>query len=130
MTHWSCGLPKSRAKLNYYISTTTVSIETKLGRLVTNFKVLLIIKSHDPLIKWCSKIMRKTIISSTSLPQYLWPTNFAGLLPINSHDSWICVLIRSRDKLKLLCLYYYSAYGNQTWQFDDLPWGAPVLKAT
>ena len=27
---------------------------------------------------------------------------------------------------KLLHLYYHSAYGHQTWQGGDLPWGAPA----
>ena len=33
-------------------------------------------------------------------------------------------LVTSRDKLKLLYLKYWSAYGHQTWQVGDLLLGA------
>ena len=32
--------------------------------------------------------------------------------------------VKSRDNLKSLYLHYHSAYGHQTWQTGDLPWGA------
>ena len=39
-------------------------------------------------------------------------------------------LKRSHDKQKPVCLYYHSAYGHQTWQVGDLPWGCPILIVT
>ena len=34
------------------------------------------------------------------------------------------------QQIKTLYLHYHSAYGHQTWQGDDLPWGAPTHKIT
>ena len=39
-------------------------------------------------------------------------------------------LARSRDKRKPLYLHYHSDYNHQTWQVDDLHWGAPSYKVT
>ena len=33
----------------------------------------------------------------------------------------LCDLAISRDKLKTLHIYYNNAYGNQTWEGDNLP---------
>ena len=43
---------------------------------------------------------------------------------------WSRGLIRSSDNLKLLYLQYYSAYGHQTCQDDNLPWWIPACKIT
>ena len=63
---------------NCYTFTTTVSMATKLGRIVNYLGSLLPIKSHDPLITWSCKIIWKTKIMISSLPQCLWPPNLAG----------------------------------------------------
>ena len=38
-------------------------------------------------------------------------------------------LARWRDKQKPLYLYYHSVYGHQTWQDDNVSWGAPTYKS-
>ena len=43
---------------------------------------------------------------------------------------WSCGLARSRDKLQLLYLYYYSAYDHQTWHYGDYFWGSPSHNVT
>ena len=48
-------------------------------------------------------------------------TYFEGFLIIKSYDRLITRLAKSRDKLKLLCHHYHSAYSHQTWQSVDLP---------
>ena len=42
--------------------------------------------------------------------------------------SWWHDFARLRDKLKPLYLHYHSAHGHQTWQYGDLPRGAPNHK--
>ena len=42
---------------------------------------------------------------------------------------WSRGLAKSRDKLKSLHHQYHSAYGRQTWQGDDLPYGISTYKA-
>ena len=43
---------------------------------------------------------------------------------------WSRGILRSHDKLKALCLHSHSAYGHQTWEYVELPWGAPLHKVT
>ena len=59
----------------HYISTTRVSMATKLGRMVNYLDLLLPIKPNYPLITWFFNIMwqTKTIIS---LPQCLQPPSY------------------------------------------------------
>ena len=40
------------ANKNQYISITRVSMATKLGKMITSLDGLLLIMSHDPLIRW------------------------------------------------------------------------------
>ena len=43
---------------------------------------------------------------------------------------WSHGLVRSHDQLKSLYHHYYSAYGQQTWQHDNLPCWALAYKVT
>ena len=70
MTLWS------REKLKHYISTITVSMATKLGRMVTYLKGFLAIKSCNALIKWSCKVTCQTKIILSRLPVYLWSPDF------------------------------------------------------
>ena len=77
---------------NVNISTTTVPMTTKLGRLVIYYEELLLIKPHDSLIMWSSKItwQTKTVIS----PLSLCPAT--NLLAIKSYDpliAWSCKIM-------------------------------------
>ena len=56
---------------NHYISTFTVAVATKLGRMVTYLVGLLPIKSNGTLITWQIRII-------SPLPQCLWPPNFGS----------------------------------------------------
>ena len=77
-----------------HIFTTTDSVATKLGRMVTYHDGPPPIESSDHLIMWPCKITWQTKnISTTTVPMatklgreviYL-----KGLLPINSHGSWV-----------------------------------------
>ena len=53
----SRGLARSRDKLKQHISTTAMSIATKLDRMVTYHEGLPPVKLHNPLIKWSCKIL-------------------------------------------------------------------------
>ena len=84
---------------NHYISTTTVPIATKFGRIVTYLEGLLSIKSYKALISWPWKVTWQTKIIIYSLPEYLWPPNLA---------VWL---------LNLMSSYLYVI-----WPFDDGVW--------
>ena len=62
---------------SHYIFTTTVSIATKLGRMVTQLDGLLLIKLHDSLITWSYRIMWQTKNIISPLLQCLRPPNLA-----------------------------------------------------
>ena len=79
----------ARSRDNYYFSTITVPMATKMGRIVTYLEGLLTV--------------------------YLF---------------WSCGLARSHDKQIPSYLYCKSAYGKQTWQNDDFPWGATTYNVT
>ena len=74
MTLWSRGRAASRDRLKH-ISTATVPMATKLGRMVTYRDWLLPIKSHGTLINWSWKITWQTKIIISPLLQFLWPLN-------------------------------------------------------
>ena len=114
---------------NHDISTTTVPMVTKLGRMVTYLDGLLPIKSHDPLITCCCEIMWQPKIIISLLPQCLWPYNLAGYWTTmrgfySKYQSvlWSSGLERSRDKLKQLYLRYHNIYGQKTCRNGDLTW--------
>ena len=96
-------------------STTTniispLSMGTKLGRIVTCHEEFPPIKSH---------------ISTTAMliaTKFGWMmTCLESLLPTISYYRLISVLAKSCDILQPLYLHYHSAYGQQTWQDDDIP---------
>ena len=60
------------------ISTTTMSMVTKLGRMVTYLEWLLPIKSRDHIITWFCKITWKTKIITYPLTQWLRLSILAG----------------------------------------------------
>ena len=60
-----------------HISTTTVSMATKLGRVVTYLEGLFSIKSYKAFITW-PRDKTKSIVSL--LTEQLWPPNLAGWL--------------------------------------------------
>ena len=63
---------------NHYISTTRVTIATKLGRMITYFDGLLPITSHDTLISLSCEITWQTKTIIFPIPQCLWPPNLVG----------------------------------------------------
>ena len=83
---------------NHYISSTKVSMATKLDRMVTYFERLLTIKSFYALITWSCKVTwQKIFISITRVPMAnklgRIMTLLDGLLPIITHDPlimWPC----------------------------------------
>ena len=75
---WSCGLARSPEKLKPLLSTTTISMTIKRGRMVTYLDYLLPIKSNDHIIMLCCVIMWQTKNIISPLPQCLWPQNLAG----------------------------------------------------
>ena len=62
---------------NVYISTITVSMATKLGKMVTFNEGLPWRNSHSPVITWYSEITGQTKNISL-LPEYLWPPKWQG----------------------------------------------------
>ena len=60
------------------ISTTTVPVATKHGRILTYFEKLLPIELHDPLITWSCRVTWQTKFNISSLPGFLWPPTLAG----------------------------------------------------
>ena len=88
-------------------------------------------KTHDLLASWSwgNKWQIKNIKSP--LPECFWPPIFAGWQLIGvgscpkSRMAFDRVVLKDHVK-KPLNLQYHSAYGNQTGQVDDLPWGAPI----
>ena len=43
---------------------------------------------------------------------------------------WSRGLVKSREKLKLFHLHYYSTYDHQAWQYGNLSWEAPIVIVT
>ena len=56
---------------NHYISTTTMPMTTRVGRVVTYLEWLLPVMSHDHMITWSNKITWQTKIIIYLLPQCL-----------------------------------------------------------
>ena len=63
---------------NNYISTTTNSMATELGSIVTYFKGLLPFKLQDSYVTWSFGITWQTKIIISPLPQCLEPLNMEG----------------------------------------------------
>ena len=63
---------RSHDKIIPFISTTTVPIATKLGRMVTYLEQLSPVKLFDPLVMWSYKITWQTKTIITPLPQCLY----------------------------------------------------------
>ena len=120
-----CG--KLKTYLHYH---STYDHQTWQG--VSYLDELLSIKSYDTLIMWSFAItwQTKIIISppTTTVPMATKLGKMAvylnGLLPIKSYDPLIMWSCEITWPSKALCLHYDSAYGHQTWQAGDLPWGA------
>ena len=115
MTHNHVVLRGDLTNKNHYISTTTVFMATKHGRMVTLEKLLLI-KLYDRLIMWSCKITWQTKTSISPLPQYLRPflrLTLRGSFPLRKIALKLRCLARSRNKLKT-CLHYHNAYEQQT----------------
>ena len=74
---WLRGLPRSRDKIKTTISTLTLPMATKLGRIMTYLERLLARKSHVPLVMWSCKMTRQTKIIISPQPQCLWPRNLS-----------------------------------------------------
>ena len=62
-----------------YISTTTMTIVTKLSLMVTYKEGLSSIRSQDPLAMWSCKVTWEMKYVISVLPQGLWSLNFARL---------------------------------------------------
>ena len=67
--------------LDHYISTTTVSLATKLSRMVPYSDRLVPIKWHDPLIMWYCEITWQTKGNIFLLSECLWLQNLGGWSP-------------------------------------------------
>ena len=67
-----------RTNKNHYISTTRVSMATKLGMMVTYLDGPLPIKSHDPFIVQYCEITWKNETSVYPILQCLWRPNLVG----------------------------------------------------
>ena len=111
---------------NHYIFVTTVPVATKLGRVVTLLEALVLKKSDVFWIMW-SSVITWQIKNISLLPQCLWRPKLArwwlimrGFHPRCLMTVWSCALAKSLDKLKTY-FHYYSAYGNQSLQDDDIP---------
>ena len=63
---------------NYCISTVTVLMATKHGRMMTYFEGFLTIKSHKTLTTWSSKVNWQTETIISPLPKCLWSPNLSG----------------------------------------------------
>ena len=102
-----------------HISTTTMPLAIKLGKMLTCLEWLLPNKSHEHNTTCSCKVTRK-IRSVVSLqPQGLWPTNWQGddLLWEYSTNKvkktfWKHGHVRSHDKLKTY-LHYSNVYVHQ-----------------
>ena len=121
------------ANLKDYISATIMLMAIKLGRGVTYYEGIKLIKSHHHIITW-SAWQTKTIISP--LAQCLWLQNlirwqltFRDFLPKRHMNIYSRDLARLHDKRKVLYLHHHNAY-EQTWQDIDLPWAASTHKVT
>ena len=60
------------------ISTTSVPVTTKLGKMETYIGGFLPIKSYNPFITWSSEITRQTKTIASPLPQCPSPPNLTG----------------------------------------------------
>ena len=117
MTLWLRDLATSRDKLKPSISTTTMPMATKLGRMLTYLKGLLTIKSTTPwsrgLAKSHNKRNRYTSTNRAPMATRLgrMVASLDGLLPIKSHDpliTWSCEITRqAKTVISLLqeCLW-------------------------
>ena len=132
-------IEKKVIKLNkkHYISTTTIAMVTKLGRVVTYHEDLPHIKLHDSSLSWLYEVtwQIKSIISPLS--QCLWLQNLSGWWNIaRSSQPSICMtpqwagLVRSCNKLSELYLHLEKTQAHQTNPGADLPWETPTLKVT
>ena len=70
-TLWTCDNKK------HYLSTNTMPMATKLGRVVTYNEESPSIKSQDPMITYSCMVMRKNEYVISLLPQDLWPLKSA-----------------------------------------------------
>ena len=81
---WSCeiaGQPKiiiCPMTTKHGDSITTISMATKLGRMVTYLDYFLPIESNDHIISWFCEISSQTKNILSVLPQCLWPQNKVG----------------------------------------------------
>ena len=75
---FDCVVSQDHVIYKNHISTYTVPMTTKLGKMITYLQGLLPIKSHEALIVWSCKITWQTKTTISPLPQNLMPTNFAG----------------------------------------------------
>ena len=89
---------------NHYISTTTVLVATKHGRMITHLDGLLFIKYLDHLILWSSEVTwpSKTIISTMAVPMTTkldrMQTYLEWLPPIKLLDSLVtfsCKIVKN-----------------------------------
>ena len=91
---------------NHYISTATMSMATRLARMVIYLDLLLIIKSYKTLILWSCKVTWKTkiIISITRMRLAtklgIMTTSLDELQRIMSHDLWSHGLVRYKVHLQ------------------------------
>ena len=84
MTLPLCGLVRSQVNQYHYISSTTVSIATKLPKLVNYHEGLLSIILFHPLVSWSCKIMWQTKTIISPLLQNVWTKTWQ-----KGHLSWL-----------------------------------------
>ena len=73
-----CAKTEKSANICWWLSTTTMPMATKLGRVATYHEVLPPIKSCNPSTAWSCKITWQTKTITSPLPQCLWRLNLAG----------------------------------------------------
>ena len=127
MTLWSHDFERSRNNQNHYISTNTIPMAIKLGKIVTYLERPPSIKWQEALITWSCKItwQTKTIISQ--LPKKPIATKL-GRMVLDQMVLWWRDLLRLRDKLKPPYLQYHIACGHQTLWEGDLPGADPSIE--
>ena len=94
---------------------------SKLGRLLTFLRRLLLTESHDPLITWSCEINWEIKDVLSSLPQCLWPPHWPGgdiqwRAPTHQITWYFSHVVSWGQKWNTLYLYFQLINDHQTLQ--------------
>ena len=93
---------------DFCIITTARPMVTKLDKVVTYFKKLQPIKSHNQLNTWSRDVTWLIINILSPLPEYLWAPNLAGWLhTMRSFLPWSYVTLWRRGQVILISLIHF-----------------------